>query len=437
MNTPMSTPVPKMTVEEARAVRWLRNNPRTLGELLDMGYLNRSRLEWAARKAYDPQLRAAAAVLLEALDSAPARPAATEAPAVNAGITLEQARATRWPFQPYRNQPMGALVDAQQIGPQDLAYAIEHAWDERVRRAAIALMAVSLNQVVQEPPPAAGPLRVISGGQSYAEWQQLRLRLLQGFIAGLVMGLMGAALLAIGIWLAVQGNRGTGSPPSPSLPELLATPGGVIALIIAVVILLALFVGVPLLFNLLLDWIMRQFDKQVALYRRGQVGEERAVEALRRSLDGNWTLFRSIMLPGQRNDIDLVLVGPPGVWALEVKNLAGRFRNVGERWEFQAGRRWKPLRQNPSLQAQRNARQLANFLRADGLKQWVETAVVWANPESPLEVENPIVAVWPLDRLAEEVGNLWQGRTIAEPDRRRIIEKLERLCQKQKEEEAS
>lgn len=431
MNTPTNTPVPKMTVEEARAVRWLRNNPRTLGELLDTGYLNRSRLEWAARKAYDPQLRAAAAVLLEALGSAPARTAAAEVPAVNAGITLEHARATRWPFQPYRNQPMGALVDAQQIGPQDLAYAIEHAWDERVRRAAIALMAVRLNQAVQEPPPSAGPLQVLSGGRSYAERQQLRLRLLQGFIAGLVTGLMGAALLAIGIWLAVQGNRGTGSRPSRSLPEPLATPTGLIVLIIAVVILLALVVGIPLLINFLLDLVMRQFDKQVALYRKGQEGEERAVEALRRSLDGNWTLFRNITLPGQRNDIDLVLVGPPGVWALEVKNLAGSFRNVGEHWEFQAGQRWKPLHQNPSLQAQRNARQLANFLRADGLKQWVEAAVVWANPEGPLEVENPIVPVWPLDRLAEEVGNLWEGQTIAESDRQRIIEKLERLCQKE------
>jgi len=308
-----------MTVQEARAVRWLRNNPRPLGELLDEGYLDQGRLEWAAQKAYDPRLRAAAAVLLETLRSASARLAAAETPpAVNAGITIEQARATRWPFQPFRNQPMGALVDAQQIGRQDLGYAIEHARDERVRRAAIALMAIRLNQVVQEPPPAAGPLQVLAGGPSYAERQQLRLRMIQGVILG---GLLGV-LLTVLVFVLAQLSWGTGSPPGESLSKLLSTPTGVVALIVAVVILLALSAGGLLLSNFLTNLFMRKFDEQVAAYRKGQEGEERTVEVLRRNLDGNWTLFRNVTLPGPRNDIDLVLVGPPGVWALEVKNLA-------------------------------------------------------------------------------------------------------------------
>jgi len=241
-------------------------------------------------------------------------------------------------------------------------------------------------------------------------------------------------LLTVLVFDLAQRGWGTGSPPGELLSKLLSTPTGVIALIVAVVILLALSVGGLLLFNFLVERLMRKFDEQVAAYRKGQEGEERTVEVLRRNLDGNWNLFRNVTLPGQRNDIDLVLVGPPGVWALEVKTLAGRYRNIGDRWEFQAGGRWKSLGQNPSLQAQRNARQLANFLRADGIRQWVEAAVVWASPESSLLVEDPLVAVWPFDRLPEELGNLWQGRTLAEPDRQRIIEKLGRLCQKEGQE---
>jgi hypothetical protein len=57
-----------MNQEEARNVLWLRNNPRSLGELLDEGYLNQSRLQWAAEKAYDPTLKQAAQVILKTVN---------------------------------------------------------------------------------------------------------------------------------------------------------------------------------------------------------------------------------------------------------------------------------------------------------------------------------------------------------------------------------
>ena len=53
MNVPESTEPPhtsseSMSLEEARSVMWLRNNHRPLGELLDEGFLDQRRLEWAA-----------------------------------------------------------------------------------------------------------------------------------------------------------------------------------------------------------------------------------------------------------------------------------------------------------------------------------------------------------------------------------------------------
>ena len=54
-----------MSVEEARKVRWLRNNPKPLGKLMDEGYLDQKRLGWAVAHAYDPNLQQAAKVLLE------------------------------------------------------------------------------------------------------------------------------------------------------------------------------------------------------------------------------------------------------------------------------------------------------------------------------------------------------------------------------------
>lgn len=184
-----------MTLEQARAVLWLRNNHRPMGELLDEGYLNEARLRWAAEKAFDPQIKQAAGVLLGSLRAAiaPPAPASIPAPAletgtaittIKTGITLEQARATRWPFSNFKNQPMGELVDAHQLTLKDLVYAIENAWNERVRQAAIALLAVRLDQAVEEPASSAGPLKVVSGGQSYSESRRLAWTLLQGILLG-------------------------------------------------------------------------------------------------------------------------------------------------------------------------------------------------------------------------------------------------------------
>lgn len=64
----------------------------------------------------------------------------------------------------------------------------------------------------------------------------------------------------------------------------------------------------------LLDWSLNRLQDKVEDYRRGQDGEDRVVDVARQSLDGNWTLFRNVTLPGRNKaDIDAVLIGPPGV----------------------------------------------------------------------------------------------------------------------------
>ena len=135
------------TLEDARKVLWLRNNHRPLGELLDEGFLDHGRLQWAAEKAYDIKLRQAAQVILNSQTSQKVRIAAsvTQVPQptspgpLSLKITLEQARSTIWPFSRYKGQPMGRLVETRQLSLRDLSYAIESARDERVRQAAIAL----------------------------------------------------------------------------------------------------------------------------------------------------------------------------------------------------------------------------------------------------------------------------------------------------------
>lgn len=419
--------VVRMNVAEARQVTWLRSRPKPLGELLDEGYLNTTRLEWAAKWAYNPRLREAARVLLEwqarraeQAGGAAMAPASAARMPIPVGISLEEARSTPWPFGPLKGEPMGVLSETRRVSLKDLAYLVENAWDDRIRRAAVALLLERLGQEIEQPPPPAGFVHVVAGKRSYAQRRQLWLAFVEGSIYGAFLA--AAVLCAVGLLLRQQGA----SAPRLTLEQIWASPP-LIALTVVTVLVVA--GGALLLPTALERLIIRRLDEQIENYRRGDEGEERVVEKARRALDGQWTLFRNVMLPGRRGDLDVVLVGPSGIWAIEVKALRGQYRNRGETWEQQSGSRWRRIRRNPSSQARRRAAALAEFLKADGIKTYVHVAIAWANEESQILVEDPTVPIWTLDRLEDELGNLWDGQRLGAREQQRIVEKLTRLCQ--------
>lgn len=413
-----------MNIEEARKVTWISTNPRPMGELLDSGFLTRDRLEWAARKAYDPRLKEAAQVLLDGLRT----PASQNMPTISqqqhtfqVDLPLDQARATLWPFSPFKGQSMGMLVESRRLTIKDLGYAIDTAWDERVKQAAITLLLARLQQTIQEPAPPAGHMKIISTGRSFAQRQETRYVLLQGTFFG--------ASIASGVAVLIWDMNRTHASSAKTISEALLTSTGIFSLVVALIVLgLASWA-----FSAIFNQIIKSFDKKIQQYRLGQEGEERVVHSVAQALDGNWSLFRNVELPGRnKGDLDLILVGLPGIWVLEVKNFNGEYRNIGDAWELRKGKSWKKAFANPSRQAEKNAVRLSNFLKADRLNIFVHPVVVWANPESALMVENPKVAVWQYTQLSEELGNIWQSPKISQTDRDKVIEKLTKLCERQK-----
>ncbi len=246
-------------------------------------------------------------------------------------------------------------------------------------------------------------------------------------IEGVVLGIFFAISLTLTI-ISLNNSFKPGQN-SKTLSEVVSTPAGVIALLVVLVF----FIFIVWLFTYIPDQITKHLDKKIEEYRRGEAGEDKTVEVILQALDGNWKLFRNLTLPGRNKaDLDLVLVGPPGIWVLEVKNLSGEYRNVGEAWEFRSGKRWKPAFVNPSRQALNSAVRLANFLKADNLNVFVNPVVVWANSDSLLRVEDPTVSVWFINRLVDELGNIWQGERLSKSEREKVNDKLFRLCAQQK-----
>ncbi|GAB4211727.1 MAG: hypothetical protein OHK0022_46600 [Roseiflexaceae bacterium] len=309
------------------------------------------------------------------------------------GLTLAEARATIWPFEG-RNRTIGDLLDSGAKTLKDIAWAYTAKVSAQVRVACKTILLAEL--LDQEPAQLPRPLRVI-GGSRYTEEQERKALWGMGALSGAMVALctlcLVVALASIAVLLNGLFNRNF--PPLAIL--------GLVVLYSLIGVMLVLFIP------------LQRRTERARSFRVGRWGEERIVEQLRGLLDGRWTLLRNVVVPGRAGgDIDLVLVGPPGVWALEVKAYRGLVRNRGDRWERKSRRGWARLAVHPGKQARSSATRLQGLLERGGLKlAWVHPAVIWASSAAPdaeqpgqLLAEAPQTPVWQADHLAASIDAL-------------------------------
>lgn len=337
-----------------------------------------------------------------------------------APMTLQEARATIWPFRDFKGQAMGSLVDQGVLSVKDLGFAVERAYDDRVRRASHTLILHQLAQKASQPP--IGPLNTIATDRrSYAQRRQIMLFTNIGFFIGIIMGAWGLLLLQSLL------NQLSAAAAQEVGHSSLQQPTFIIAIL--------LVIGSTTLIIYAMNWIFNRFERQIKLHRKGELGEERVVNVLHHALDGHWWLFRNLELPGRKvSDFDLVLVGPPGIWLLEVKALGGEYRNTGDRWETLWKGRWIKSFADPSRQARRNAAMLSQALKGKQTSQWVNAVLVWANPESKLTVDYPSVPVWELDQVAAQLAAIRSEKPMSQAAYQQIVAVLKDLAQRQEDE---
>jgi len=80
------------------------------------------------------------------------------------------------------------------------------------------------------------------------------------------------------------------------------------------------------------DYGWQQVSNRVQQQTAGVWGEEALVHGLS-GLDDSWIMLRGYM--NRRGETDHVLVGPAGVWAVEVKRRRIRLHAVGDQWWFE------------------------------------------------------------------------------------------------------
>ncbi|MGI5419708.1 nuclease-related domain-containing protein [Actinomadura luteofluorescens] len=145
-----------------------------------------------------------------------------------------------------------------------------------------------------------------------------------------------------------------------------------------------------------LQWAAPKVNQRLMSERaRQQAGgdaEDRVASELERYLDGDWTLFRGYA--NRRGEVDHLLVGPGGVWAVEVKGRAVRVHVIGDDWRFEKFDRYGNLKETGVLtdgggrswgrQVGEIAGALEEFLRRRGMHVEVRTAVVVMNDRAEL-----------------------------------------------------
>ncbi len=164
-----------------------------------------------------------------------------------------------------------------------------------------------------QPSSSQGTLQVILGSDYLQRQEETKHRWAVRLLLPIIVLWLASLILSLGV-IAAEITRRMGLAEV----RLPCWASGV-----ALVMILSDYALLPLL-----ERLLQERDQ----YHQGLRGEEATVKALQQHLDGGWTLFRNVVLPGDQSDIDGVLVGPTGVHVLEIKSYSGRFRNQGDEW---------------------------------------------------------------------------------------------------------
>jgi Nuclease-related domain len=127
--------------------------------------------------------------------------------------------------------------------------------------------------------------------------------------------------------------------------------------------------------------------------RAGMAGEDLVAAELGHALDDDWTLLRGYR--NRRGEIDELLLGPAGLFAIEVKYLNATVRVDGDRWHGDKYDNYgnlveqRPIAdrtgRSPSEQLNEPADELQQFLHERGQRVTIQRMVVLAHPRSRLD----------------------------------------------------
>lgn len=137
-----------------------------------------------------------------------------------------------------------------------------------------------------------------------------------------------------------------------------------------------------------------------------------------RQLERGYTLIRNMTLGQSGITVPMILLGPAGIFAINITHLRGRYEAKGGSWNVQAGDGYAPASINLIQITSRMARALQVFIERQGVRLPVsiEPVLIAAEPGLHIESVGSAVRVMMIDGIKPFVSGLATGRPVLSPE---------------------
>jgi hypothetical protein len=127
-----------------------------------------------------------------------------------------------------------------------------------------------------------------------------------------------------------------------------------------------------------------------------------------RQLEKGYTLIRNIPLGASGIVVPLILLGPAGIYVINVTYLRGRYEARGNNWSEESGDSYRPAAVNLIQITARMANAVRAFIERQGIKLpiKIEPVLISANPGMHIDFLNPAIKVMMIDGIKSFVSGL-------------------------------
>ena len=122
-------------------------------------------------------------------------------------------------------------------------------------------------------------------------------------------------------------------------------------------------------------------------WMKGSKGEKLVAKYLKK-LSKEYYVFNDVTLPVKRGNIDHIVVGPNGIFAIETKNISGLFIIDDDEWYYKSHYEVQKAESQPGKQIKNNVVILLDYLNSNGVntkKFWINSIVALNNPNIIIE----------------------------------------------------
>ncbi len=142
------------------------------------------------------------------------------------------------------------------------------------------------------------------------------------------------------------------------------------------------------------------------------------VKFFERQLEKGYTLIRNMSLGESGIIVPIILLGPTGIFVIEVTSLKGRYEAKGDEWNIESGNQYKPAPVNLIQRTTRMARALQAYIERQGvtLAVSIEPVLIAGDPGLHIESVRPAIKVMMIDGIKGFVSGLATGKPILRAD---------------------